>query len=95
MFIDSGIRFSHENIIGLIKEDVAVISGAYLTKILPMEYVLHPLFGGFFDSTKAVVERIGTGFLLIKRQVFALISTEMPHLKYSDENGYGRELNPH
>ena len=29
MFIDSGIRFSPEDIISLIKEDVAVIGGAY------------------------------------------------------------------
>ena len=95
MFIDSDIRFSPENIIDLIKEDVAVIGGAYPKKSLPIEYVLHPLSGGFSDSTKAEVERIGTGFLLIKREVFARISTEMPHLKYSDDNGYGGELDPH
>ena len=95
MFIDSDIRFSPENIIALIKEDVPIIGGAYPKKSLPIEYVLHPLSGGFSDSTKAEVERIGTGFLLIKREVFARISTEMPHLKYSDDNGYGGELDPH
>ena len=95
MFIDSDIHFSPENIIALIKEDVAVIGGAYPKKSLPIEYVLHPLSGGVSDSTKAEVERIGTGFLLINRGVFDRISTEMPHLKYSDDNGLDGELDLH
>ena len=38
------------------------------------------------DEAKAEVERIGTGFLLLKREVFRMAEA-MPELKYTDDCG--------
>ena len=95
MFLDADIGFDPEYILMLLQEDVDVIGGGYPKKILPIDYVLNPINNGESDDAKAEVERIGTGFLLMKREVFSRIAEGMPELKYTDDCGLDPAINKH
>ena len=95
MFLDADIGFDPEYIRMLLQEDVDVIGGGYPKKSLPIDYVLNPIDGGMSDDSKAEVERIGTGFLLVKRKVFSRIAELMPELKYTDDTGLNPAINKH
>jgi hypothetical protein len=95
MFLDADIGFDPEYILMLLQEDVDVIGGGYPKKSLPIDYVINPLPNGESDETKAEVERIGTGFLLIKRDVFARMAEAKPELKYRDDCGLDPSINKH
>ncbi len=94
-FLDADIGFEPENILTLLSEDVDVIGGGYPKKSLPIDYVVNPATSGDADENKAEVERIGTGFLLLKRAVFERIAEAMPELKYRDDCGLDASINDH
>jgi len=93
LFLDADIGFDPENIMMLAEEDVDIIGGGYPKKSLPIDYVINPLRDGISDDNKAEVERIGTGFLLVKRSVFETLALAMPELKYVDDCGLDPSLN--
>ncbi|MDC0319989.1 hypothetical protein OAL34_02495 [Synechococcus sp. AH-551-G03] len=95
MFLDADIGFDPEYILMLLKEDVDVIGGGYPKKSLPIDYVINPINDGESDDAKAEVERIGTGFLLMKREVFSRMAEGMPELKYTDDCGLDPSINEH
>jgi len=92
-FLDADIGFEPENITTLLAEDVDIIGGGYPKKSLPIDYVVNPASSGSSDDSKAEVDRIGTGFLLLKRSVFDRIAAAMPELKYSDDCGLDASIN--
>lgn len=93
MFVDSDIMFEPSDVMALLHEDVDVIGGGYPKKNLPIDYVVNPSIDGFQDEGKIEVMRLGTGFLLIKRDVFSRIAEASPHLKYVDDCGLDPALN--
>ena len=93
MFLDADIGFDPEYILMLLQEDVEVIGGGYPKKSLPIDYVINPITDGEADDGKAEVERIGTGFLLLKREVFSRMAEAMPELKYTDDCGLDPSIN--
>ncbi|QNG28583.1 glycosyltransferase family 2 protein [Synechococcus sp. LTW-R] len=93
MFLDADIGFDPEYIQMLLQEDVDVIGGGYPKKSLPIDYVLNPIKDGETDDSKAEVKRIGTGFLMIKKEVFFRMAESMPELKYSDDCGLNPAIN--
>ena len=95
MFLDADIGFEPEFILMLLQEDVDVIGGGYPKKSLPIDYVINPLANGESDENKAEVERIGTGFLMFKRDVFSRMADAMPELKYLDDCGLDPSINEH
>ncbi len=95
MFVDSDIMFEPADVLALVQEDVDVIGGGYPKKNFPIDYVVNPSPEGFQDEGKIEVLRLGTGFLLIKRHVFSLISEACPQLKYEDDCGLDPALNSH
>jgi hypothetical protein len=95
MFLDADIGFDPEYILMLLQEDVDVIGGGYPKKSLPIDYVINPINNGQSDEAKAEVERIGTGFLLMKREVFSRMAEGMPNLKYTDDCGLDPSINEH
>ena len=95
MFLDADIGFDPEYIQMLLQEDVGIIGGGYPKKTLPIEYVLNPMKDGESDDSKAEVERIGTGFLMIKKEVFSCMAERMPELKYNDDCGLDPAINKH
>lgn len=94
-FLDADIGFEPEYVTSLLAEDVDVIGGGYPKKSLPIDYVVNPAHSGDSDPRKAEVQRIGTGFLLVKRQVFERMASAMPHLKYRDDCGLDASINNH
>ena len=95
MFLDADIGFDPEYILMLLQENVDVIGGGYPKKSLPIDYVINPINDGESDDAKAEVERIGTGFLLMKREVFYRMAEGMPELKYTDDCGLDPSINEH
>ena len=95
MFLDADIGFEPEFIPMLLQDNVDVIGGGYPKKSLPIDYVINPLVNGESDENKAEVERIGTGFLMIKRDVFSQMADAMPELKYLDDCGLDPSINKH
>lgn len=95
MFLDADIGFDPEYILMLLQEEVDVIGGGYPKKSLPIDYVINPISDGESDDAKAEVERIGTGFLLMKREVFSRMAEGMPELKYTDDCGLDPSINDH
>ena len=95
MFLDADIGFDPEYIQMLLQEDVDVIGGGYPKKNLPIDYVLNPIKDGESDDSKAEVNRIGTGFLMIKKEVFSRMAESMPELKYNDDTGLDPAINEH
>ena len=93
MFLDADIGFDPEYILMLLQADVEVIGGGYPKKSLPIDYVINPITEGEADEAKAEVERIGTGFLLLKREVFSRMAEAMPELKYTDDCGLDPSIN--
>ncbi len=95
MFLDADIGFDPEYILMLLQEDVDVIGGGYPKKSLPIDYVINPMPNGENDANKAEVERIGTGFLLLKRGVFVRMAEALPELRYRDDCGLDPSINQH
>lgn len=95
MFVDSDILFEPSDVLALLQENVDVIGGGYPKKSLPVDYVINPCPGGFQDEGKVEVLRLGTGFLLIRREVFVRLAEANPHLKYTDDCGLDPSLNPY
>ena len=95
MFLDADVAFEPEHVAILIKADVDVIGGGYPKKSLPIDYVINPLPDGVHDDDKAEVERLGTGFMLLKRDVFERMAEAMPELKYRDDCGLDPAINDH
>ena len=94
-FLDADIGFDPEDVLALLVEDVDFIGGGYPKKSLPIDYVVNPSLTGDSDENKAEVDRIGTGFLLLKRSVFERIAQANPDLKYSDDCGLDASINEH
>lgn len=90
LFIDADQDWEPEAIIHLLKARKPLIGGAVRRKNDRHEFALT-----FFDTpveqcpdSKAVkVARIGTGFLLIERQVFERIAEAMPEIAYTEYAG--------
>jgi hypothetical protein len=80
MFIDSDIIFAREYITRLRSYDKPIVGGAYLKKTLPYVPVLNAMIGE--EDNLAIMREIGTGFMMIRRDVFAGIQAMQP------EHGY-------
>lgn len=81
MFIDSDIGFKPESIFKLLLDNLDVVGGLYPKKTLPVSYAVNKKpdgknFGDFIE-----VDNVGTGFMLIKRQVIEKMIKNHPELK--------------
>jgi hypothetical protein len=90
MFIDSDIKFHRGMINKLRSHNKGIIGGIYLKKTLPYQPVMNSLISREGDLN--VMREIGTGFMMIRRDVFGAIRTMWPEHTYkadSDEKeGY-------
>jgi hypothetical protein len=89
MFIDVDLGFDPESILRLLCNNQDVIGGLYPKKALPVSYVVNQV-----NSPKTIgddvveVATLGTGFMLIKKQVIQKMIVQYPHLKIKDNIGY-------
>jgi len=73
-FIDSDLKFSGRDFIGLVRADKPICAGVYRRREenedYPMKYAEHPEIGGlWFEDDWLMAERVPTGFLCIRRDV--------------------------
>lgn len=78
MFIDSDISFPEDSILKLVNADKPVIAGLYPKKSLDKKLAVN-------IDQNGVIQHVGTGFLLIKREVLELLKPQL-NSYYADEN---------
>lgn len=101
MFIDSDIGFEPDHIFRLILHNKDIIGGLYPKKALPPDYVVN-VSPDAVDEKGQVrpvdglipVSRLGTGFMLIKRDVFEKHMAAYPNTKFTNNIGLDPKYNP-
>ena len=94
MFIDADIGWEPWHLLVLLNRDVDVIGGLYPMKSLPIKWCVNGFEGaetgpdGLQEVTKT-----GTGFLLIKRQVFEKLKSHPAVKPFNNDIGLPAELN--
>ena len=92
MFVDADIQWQPEHVIKLIKANRDVVGGVYPSKSIPVKHVVNTLDNGKQQGDLIEVGTIGTGFLLIRRNVFErLIQSGVK--KYTDDIGLEDKYN--
>lgn len=79
MWIDSDIVFNPDDVLKLWKHNLPIVGGIYAKKVIPAVFAMMPLPNdGHFvfgkDGGLKEVQRLGTGFLMIRRQVFERVA---------------------
>jgi hypothetical protein len=94
MFIDADIGWEPWHLLVLLNRDVDIIGGLYPMKSLPIKWCVNGFDGaetgpdGLQEVTKT-----GTGFLLIKRQVFEKLNKHPAVKPFNNDIGLPAELN--
>lgn len=84
MFIDSDIIFRRDMITKLRQHDKPICGGVYLKKTLPYTPVMNGLLSE--EGDLKVMREIGTGFMMIRRDVFAGLATMRPEDTYKPDS---------
>lgn len=84
MFVDSDIEFSRSQLDKLRSRNKKLIGGVYLKKKLPYSPVCNKFLGS--EGELNVMGEMGTGFLMIHRDVFNDIRKKYPEHAYKPEN---------
>lgn len=98
MWIDSDIGFDPENIFQLLLHDKDIVGGLYPKKTLPIDYVVNVSPEAVDEKGQIKTEdgliqvsRLGTGFMLIKREVFDKMFLAYPQTKYVGNIGLDKK----
>lgn len=101
LFIDSDIGFEPEYIFKLLLHDKDIVGGLYSKKNLPTDFVVnvspeHVDAEGKLQAINGLipVSRLGTGFMLIKREVFNKMMVAYPQTKFTNNIGLDPKFNP-
>jgi len=80
MFIDSDIHFSRWQLERLRSHNKGIVGGVYLKKKLPYTPVCNNKIGD--EGNLTLMREIGTGFMMIRRDVFEKMKEAFPERKY-------------
>jgi hypothetical protein len=94
MFIDADIGFEPEEIFKLVLADKDVSGGLYPKKALPISYVVNRVPNAEKQGNLVEVMNLGTGFMLIKREVLEKMIAAHPELHYQDNIGLDPKYAP-
>lgn len=94
MFVDADIGFEPSEIFKLILSDKDVVGGLYPKKALPISYVVNRVPDAEKNGNLVEVMNLGTGFMLIKREVIEKMIAENPDLHYMDAIGLDPKYDP-
>jgi hypothetical protein len=84
MFIDSDIKFQRWMVNRLRSHDKGIIGGVYLKKTLPYQPVMNAFIGE--EGELAIMREIGTGFMMIRRDVFGAFRSMWPEHDYINDD---------
>lgn len=82
MFVDSDIHFNRGQIKRLREHDKGLVGGVYLKKKLPYQPVCNHRLGREESTGLATMREIGTGFMMIRRDVLKAIMEKWPEHRY-------------
>ena len=94
MFVDADIGFEPEEIIKLLLADKDIVGGLYPKKSLPISYVVNRIPNAAREGNLVQVANLGTGFMLIKRQVIESLIATHPQWHYQDSIGLAEKYSP-
>ena len=95
LFIDADIGFEPWHILVLLNRQVDVIGGLYPMKSMPIKWCVNGIEGGEEGADGLQeVSKTGTGFLLIKRDVFEKLNAHPATKPFINDIGLPAELNP-
>lgn len=86
MFVDADIQFNPADIVKLVNHNKDIVGGIYPQKTFPPKMVVNTLDNAQRDGDLVEVGTLGTGFMLIKRDVF-LKMIDAGATKYVDQIG--------
>ena len=97
MFIDADIGWEPWHLLVMLNRDVDVIGGLYPMKSLPVKWCVNGFDGAEIsaDGTLNEVSKTGTGFMLIKRDVFEKLNAHPATKPFMNDIGLPAELNPY
>ena len=96
LFIDADIGFEPWHILVLLNRQVDVIGGLYPMKSMPIKWCVNGFDGAEEgDDGLQEVSKTGTGFLLIKRDVFEKLNAHPATKPFINDIGLPQELNPY
>jgi hypothetical protein len=94
MFVDADIGFEPEEVLKLVLANKDVSGGLYPKKSLPIQYVVNRTENSKTEGSLVTVSNLGTGFMLIKRQVIETMIQRRPDLHYVDAIGLDPKFDP-
>jgi hypothetical protein len=96
MFIDADIGWEPWHLLVMLDRQVDVIGGLYPMKSLPVKWCVNG-FQGAEEGPNGLQEvtKTGTGFMLIKRDVFAKMDSHPAVKPFINDIGLPAELNPY
>jgi hypothetical protein len=89
MFIDTDLGFDAESILRLLVANQDVVGGVYPMKRIPIRYVINTVPNPVVMGDLVEVSTLGTGFMMVKRDVILKMIAAHPELKYRDNIGIG------
>ena len=99
MFIDADIGWEPWHLLLLLDRQKDVIGGLYPMKSMPIKWCVNGIpgreEGSAEDPNLVEVSKTGTGFLLIKREVFEKLNGHPATKPFANDIGLPPELNPH
>jgi hypothetical protein len=97
MFIDADIGWEPWHLLVMLNAQKDVIGGLYPMKSLPVKWCVNGFEGAAVseDGTLQEVSKTGTGFMLIKRDVFEKLNAHPATKPFINDIGLPVELNPY
>lgn len=98
MFIDADIGWEPWHLLVLLNAQKDVIGGLYPMKSLPVKWCVNGIPGApdpAPEDNNIEVTKTGTGFLLIKRDVFEKLNAHPAVRNFSNDIGLPKELDPY
>jgi hypothetical protein len=96
MFIDADIGWEPWHLLVMLNRQVDVIGGLYPMKTLPVKWVVNG-FDGAEEGEDGLqeVSKTGTGFMLVKRDVFEKLNAHPAVRPFNNDIGLPKELDQH
>ena len=96
-FVDADIGWEPWHLLVLMNHDVDVACGLYPMKSLPVRWVVNGIEGGEVKDNGNLLEvsKAGTGFMLVKRDVFEKLNNHPAVVPFKNDIGLDPALDPH
>ena len=97
MFVDADIGWEPWHLLVMLNHDKDVVGGLYPMKSLPVKWCVNGIPDAVQDDPSGLIEvtKTGTGFLLIKRDVFEKLNAHPAVKPFTNDIGLDPALNPY